>query len=360
MLFSLLPARAGDWAGIPKEAIVLEDGESNLSFYRKSFTEYQQRESATNCSNIDNRNAALGSVRKQGTVDWCYGFLAADLLSYALGTKVSAADASVNYYRTKYFHKNRSTEKDKPLSELAGGNIAATIRAALFNGICREDDIPMNKDAGTEYIQSLKYVEEILQHYRNTESSNKSPAEIAGCLYYPTISEKLFPQLSWEDFTAILTEDSSVKNKVFSFYDNACKGRKLFPQKKYAVRNFFLAIKAADGNSMSPSATIMGQGHNFFPMIDAALENKNIVGISVNSRAFFQNNLLPAEESHAMSIVGRRFNPETKQCNYLVRNSAGKNCSTTGNLYPCEEGNLLIAESFLKHSMRGITLLEEK
>ena len=46
---------------------------------------------------VDLRNQALGEVRDQDSIGWCYAFAGADLLTYKLGKKVSAVDVAMNY-----------------------------------------------------------------------------------------------------------------------------------------------------------------------------------------------------------------------------------------------------------------------
>lgn len=65
--------------------------------------------------------------------------------------------------------------------------------------------------------------------------------------------------------------------------------------------------------------------------------------------------------THSALIAGRRFNPKTKECEFLVRDSYGTNCKGAGKdfpyAFPCEAGGLWIPSQKLMNHTYGITWL---
>jgi hypothetical protein len=58
----------------------------------------------------------------------------------------------------------------------------------------------------------------------------------------------------------------------------------------------------------------------------------------------------PAKKTspHAMIIIGNEINPETGECNFLIRNSWGEDCSKFNSKVKCEKGKLKIPASLLE------------
>ncbi|MBL7542656.1 MAG: hypothetical protein JNL11_02520 [Bdellovibrionaceae bacterium] len=67
------------------------------SRYRNQGLTSARREESRCQPATDLRNQALGEVRDQDSIGWCYAFAGADLLTYKLGRKVSAVDLAMNY-----------------------------------------------------------------------------------------------------------------------------------------------------------------------------------------------------------------------------------------------------------------------
>lgn len=63
---------------------------------------------------------------------------------------------------------------------------------------------------------------------------------------------------------------------------------------------------------------------------------------------------------HMSVIVGRRANPVTRECRYLVRNSWGAGCSgyTLELQKRCEGGYLWLTREELRQNLYGLTYLD--
>lgn len=61
---------------------------------------------------------------------------------------------------------------------------------------------------------------------------------------------------------------------------------------------------------------------------------------------------------HSSLVVGRRFNPATRLCEYLIRNSWGRSCLSQGRGMDCEEGHVWVPKTQLHQGLYGITYLQ--
>jgi hypothetical protein len=68
--------------------------------------------------------------------------------------------------------------------------------------------------------------------------------------------------------------------------------------------------------------------------------------------------------AHASVIIGRRFIPETGNCEFLVRDSYGPNCNDTAGkpkyAWPCEKGNVWIPSDKLLRSAASVTWIPNR
>ena len=90
------------------------------------------------CTSV-NHLGELGPARNQGQTGWCYGYAAADLLSYLLKVKISAA--AVVFSPAKIQLKARDAKNTD------GGDTTVALRRALRVGLCREESFPSDGDA---------------------------------------------------------------------------------------------------------------------------------------------------------------------------------------------------------------------
>ncbi|MBC7715127.1 MAG: hypothetical protein H7177_17410 [Rhizobacter sp.] len=72
---------------------------------------------------------------------------------------------------------------------------------------------------------------------------------------------------------------------------------------------------------------------------------------------------LPEDESspypHASTVIGRRQNPNTNQCEYLIKNSWGNECPKKSKI-ECINGNLWVPEGLLKKSLSEVSFMIKK
>jgi len=95
--------------------------------------------------------------------------------------------------------------------------------------------------------------------------------------------------------------------------------------------------------------TISNQA-DIFPNIDEQLTKGNILGLHYKAQMLYNFKGNAMVGNHASSIVGRRFNPKTMSCEYLLRNSWGKSCGMYDEHYECKDGHVWIAEDYFKYN----------
>ena len=54
---------------------------------------------------------------------------------------------------------------------------------------------------------------------------------------------------------------------------------------------------------------------------------------------------------HTTLLIGRRYSTENQECQYLIKNSKGTDCSEYDHRHQCEYGNIWVSESSLYGAM---------
>lgn len=290
-----------------------------------------------NCTDIDLRNNVLGNVRDQGEIAWCYAYTASDLITHKLNVApFSAADTAITYNveelprLQKYFTNlySKILNKEDIFHEHETGFMFIALRAAMKRGLCLEKDFPSEEvirvDAqGEKWVKFAEAAIEINKLRMSIKSALRRKKPIEENVWFK------FPQMTKQDFYHIL----KTKNRHQVFYElskNICQGqRKVIPNFElgYHVRN-----------------------KNIFSKIDQQLEKKNLVGISY-FMSILKNHDGKLKEFHSSALVGRRFNTRTNQCEYLIRNSHGPDCTGYDSRLDCEEGNIWMPKKSLQRAI---------
>lgn len=392
-----------------------------------SFAEicHQATSEEMNTKTIDLRSE-MGPLRDQDSIGWCYGFTGADLLSHYLyktqarevvgpdknadyrsrAYAVSGVGLSVFFNRRKNAQYFLNVEKVKSSSELAKkykknvvpetGSIDAAIRAAKSDGFCFEKDLPSENfgyvldnrcavKGKCDLGEMLKIV------FDEAESG-------INCLPKPAI-KKFFPLLTETRIRYILTFSERM-SAIDRLAGAACKKqfkKHLFSENEPAIKYHTL------NDPKSPRFKPEYEKHTVDELlkdINEALDRGTPVGIAYYSDFLVKENAGEGSP-HASSLVGKRFNPETCEVEYILRNSWGAHCDLYNMENPkfanctvetkketdpkiifakmrkCREefppisrnprvscdpenGNAIVRKSDLKKYLYGITYIEEK
>ena len=292
----------------------------------KVYTRSRQSEAAAkkSCGKPVNLSAGFGPSRNQDSVGWCFAFASADLLSYKMKKKISAADVALSY-----FNQEKSALKrwwsGKKQSEYEGGFEWDALEAASNKGLCLEskfnsEDNGLNQMSGAlDRIQAIK----------NSWSKYVSGA----CEQDLRTVRALFPQMSLGDVNhAILTSTQS--SFVSKLATEACEPRE---QVKVAIK-----ITTAFGPDKS----------SLFTEIDTQLNAQNPSAIEMKSAILKDSMATYSGGNHSVMAIGRRFNERSGQCEYLIRNSWGPGKFTHDPIYERDDkGHVWIPKEKLNDSV---------
>ena len=104
----------------------------------------------------------------------------------------------------------------------------------------------------------------------------------------------------------------------------------------------------------------IASGHQLFPAMDEQLDRKNIVGIYYRAQIIFPRNVVTSGfnsfANHANTIVARQWNPLSRTCDYVIRNTWGEKC--VYNEGSCNRGYYSIPERLINESLQTIDYIK--
>jgi hypothetical protein len=277
------------------------------------------------CSDKINQNAAvnLDNARNQDGVGWCYAYTAADLLSFRLKKKISAVSL---------YNSGQSIENDISDLQGKGGDIGDSIETYLKkkNGLCLEEDLPSSDFKFCTYRNYSKFLNALyLSIKEKTFSDNQ-------CL-----KDNLNSAFPGVNFSMVndYTNRYGTHNLAEYLFDLKCKKRSFTGY----------TVKPITQNSPYVNKDTLLKN------IDSLLNKGEIVGLSYNYNVLDEND--EKTGGHASLVVGRRLNQETGDCEYLVRNSWGKDCTQHEGDNCRYSGHFWVNQRRLKNAMMGIVYL---
>ncbi|WP_413560460.1 C1 family peptidase [Bdellovibrio sp. HCB209] len=340
-------AQYGDISEFEKEfadyskKIGFNDYESYLAEQKKQASSASAYERKA-CTPVDIRKD-MPPVRNQDSTGWCYAFNAADLASYKLKKNISAADIALENQDNWIDALDRSYNKKSPV-DLTGGFTNAALKKSLKTGFCLESDLPSEDNSSGDFAQTLRSIDS--QGRAKIASGSLSCGEL-----YET-SKTLFPSATLTDLRSVL-EISSKANFTNNLREKTCKNR---IKADFTVENFYIKNDAG-GNT--PGSTQERKAAN---IIDEQISAKNPVSLYIDANAFYDRRAPATNQdnigAHAVTVVGRRFNEKSGQCEYLLRNSWGTGCSSYDKSYQCENGNFWMKKTDMLRRTGGVTYVK--
>lgn len=295
------------------------------------------------CGNTINlkKPLSLDQPKQQDSIGWCYAFVASDLISHAIGKEVSPAYAAILY-------------NDRILNRLIhqkeGGLTADAVNDVLEKGVCleknlRSDDYifsTIETDVSRVYDSILELNKKFTTKKqvfgpdkkieRNQEMKySKWDVQVSLCtenIIHLLGIGTMFPHLRLDQLIEILM---STRPNILKQLANTCPIEDIPDLKNLKVK--------VDSNKKT-----------MYQTMDDQLDKGNIVGIGYISEVLKNYKTDVWFSNHASSIVGRRFNEETKSCEYLLRNTWGRSCSGYSENIECKDGHAWIGENYLKYN----------
>ncbi|WP_374033978.1 C1 family peptidase [Bdellovibrio bacteriovorus] len=270
----------------------------------------------------------MGPVRNQDSIGWCYAFAAADVLSFKLKKKISAADIAVNY-NDSLFNTGAKYVGVKAGS-LEGGFPSSALEGAIEKGLCLEKDFPSEDNINGEFQELITQIDKL---GRDEITSWSAP----NCEKVYQTSRRLFPNVSTKDLEHIL-KTSSRADFIDQMANRTCKQR----------------IKT----DLKVSSPWTFREKSLGDEIDEQLSAKNPVVLSYDAQGLGDRRDYSQLGMHASVLVGRRFNEKSGQCEYLLRNSWGRSCGYYDPSYQCKEGNIWIPKADIVKRGKGATYVK--
>lgn len=292
---------------------------------------------AQNFRAIDFRKE-FGPLRTQGGINWCFAFAGADLLTHWLYKKgeikslkeddlVSATAMALNTHRIEEKEKLKKTIRIKSqLSDLLyasddpesffleshnetfdiGGWAATASVEMAKKGICTEGRVRSSIDITPDLI-SRDFVErgdradklKILSRVTRMRDTRDAAA-----------LQALFPALSQNQIKKTLMTSKS-GDVIFNLLDRSCVYRKT-------------SVPTAKFQWIGDYPSRPEGLEDIFKTADQLIEDNRAVILSTTGEIFDSANLpFDTESGHAVILVGKRFNCNENEPEYVIRNSWG-------------------------------------
>ena len=293
-----------------------------------------QRENA--CAFVDNRTPALDVARDQGEVGWCYAYAAADLISHKLGISVSALDIVFTFNQRDSRTQNEKIKNEVQLGQtikipnfetsIDGGTISESINYMKDRGICTEKELPSRNHV----LSNLKKTLDDIHHLKERMKSEKQDCHYGS--YRKSFAR--FPNLTMAEILNT-TAETSHADVLHKLSEKNCKKR---------VPIEHLEVKYLSAKSDYEAAIVA---------MNKQLDTGSIVGISYDASMLERG----SEGGHGSSIVGRKFNKETGECEYQLRNTWGTVKDKASSLKN-DNGYYTVPASSLRQYLMGITYIK--
>ena len=197
-------------------------------------------------------------------------------------------------------------------------------------GACLESNLRSEDNGYSTIMSNLAEIDSI-----------KKKSGALNSMTCPSVVQRVFPNIQAKEFMDI-AENASRATLISMLSDKACKPR--------------ISLKGVEVEYTSPSF-FKGDTTEVFNQIDKQLNRKNILALAYNATFLYDRNS-KKRGGHASTIVGRRFNKSNGECEYLVRNSWGRGCSSYDPYYTCEAGNIWLPKSVVSKGVINVSFIK--
>lgn len=322
---------------------------------------------ALNCTKINNEIPEMGPLRSQrvteqdkylkinvngkqvsNKIGWCFAYAAADLVSYKLKKRVSAADIAINYDIYAYGQKSGTYNKLLEIKEEGLPDHAIRIMNGPAQGFCSEELIK------SDNFQNLGEMDSMFQVFRHTSQAHLQKMPHA-CTRGEAVAVSMLTKLNFEQISAITSQYSTDRVKKWAeLTQKACEGQR---------------IRLPDNTSLLDMDLRHNSRSSMMLTIETELEAGNIALASYNYARLPMKSpfidWIPKDlrfnAYHASTIVGREIDPETGKCVYKIRNTWGDKCFDVPDspAQGCKNGYLYVSRDDLEDALTGVTWFKD-
>ncbi len=278
---------------------------------------------AESCTPVKLPLSGMGAVRNQGIAGLCFAYAAADMVSWAVGWRISAVDIAL------YDFKNSSYPHIQDVYRNGGDEIAA-INTGAVEGYCPESESPSD-EPWIDFSEDphAPIYDAFLDLDRTSWSSPKVRRS----------ARKVFPNITDQDFDDTLAFRYP-KRRILELQKRNCRRQR----------------KSAPNFRMGMITSASGAG--FVRLIDRELDKNLIVGIAFHSNSIYT--IPDKEDGHVVSLVGRRWNSDRGVCEYLIRDTFGDQCDEYKPEFECHHGYLWVDDALLRRNVFEVDYIKRR
>lgn len=305
------------------------------------------------CSPITLERKLNSDTRNQGEVAWCYAFTSADLIGavYKLPVPVSAADVALRYNKTfpakivQFFRRLTGAHKDNPIERYLPhqtGFSKVAIERVYKDGWCPESVFPSEKWVKKTRVHNGWKTSEVSLDVAFAEllalSANRDNLTVKTIPYFYTFKNIETPNLFFD-----LLKKYKYNEFLQQLRLTACKNDRYQLTETYPVK---MIIKYS----------------RVFDLLNKQLDQGRLVGLDYDSRVLkkFKNYGFSLDNLHSSVLLGRQWNQDLNECEYLVRDSYGKECKDYDPGTRCHNGYVWLPESIVYKNMTSIVYQASK
>lgn len=284
---------------------------------------------AFSCDDYDN-SSRLGPLRNNGAsssshdktgLNWCGFYSAADLMTDALGVRVSAIDIGIQYLGAADYIKKNQVASDGPVL-IPSIEAEEALLYSRFHGFCPESEL---KSDNFGLIGEHDNAFEVLQLISRIDNE---VADTPVCTIESEAAKSAMPNVSISEIATAFTNGATVQawKKIA---DENCKNKR---------------FRAPKGVFASPI-----QKYNIPEEVDKRISQGKPVelGFDLSYLSVRDGNPWEPGVGHSAVIDRRRKNPDTGKCEYRLRLNWGAKCRK---IVGCQDGYLWINRELMTES----------
>ncbi len=305
--------------------------------------------------NVD-YSSQVGPIKNQDTIGWCYAYTSADLLNQYLYLKkgpnhanlddtVSPISLALLYNQHKssdlfkcddsLFTRSTPDKKQKHFVE-EGGTGCETLKIALSQNVCLENKM---RSADYSYVSGINCstdrkctLENLLDQLSDNAKGQFTCSDLSAVLL---LIPKILPESAWEILQS--SNRNNILNNLRAINCDFKINQNPPPVPKSLTFDFTKSLY----NENLGRFILERNNEILFNQMDAKLKEGKVLSISYFPQ-FLQNenfkhkkdatlkseNSETEDDTHASTIVGKRFNQNTCEVEYILKNSWGQGCGS--------------------------------
>lgn len=283
--------------------------------------------SEADCTEIKIDTSNMPKNNNQADLQWCFAFSTSDLLSFKEKIKFSAFDIAINYHNKRHYDSKILNLASRPGRPVEAMDLAIT----KSDGLCLEDEVNFTNG---DWLK-------LGQVFQDLVTPTKNISEI---LCDKKLDEHKLNLSCSDSFNSL--DNLMPEKRAEAFLNLQCKSR-------YKVKQKYNAEFMGTNDSVTPEMII--------EKADEVLTTGNPLTLVYSSELLLKGVNYKGIPDHASTIVGRKYNPTSGQCEYLVKNTWGSNsCDTKSEpSIKCEQGNYWVPRTALRNNTNYISWLSE-